>query len=106
MRYRCYVFNIVFALFLVIGRIRDAKVGSVAILVDLHRAKLREAMFKSHTVKSNAAELDPNRAFARAARVDGAIERVFDDELFSRFLKAEVLLVDLFLLKFRNLKWA
>ena len=96
--------NFVFTLLFVVWWIRNLEVLLVLWFVELHEAKLGEAMLKTDTIKTNTPYLNTNGTLAWPTRVQLLEPRTLHLKLFLRLPQEVVALTCLLLVQLGNLE--
>lgn len=81
----CDVKDLILSLLLMIWWVWNFELLLVPLIIDLHKPKLREAVFKANTIQSDAPNLNSDGALTWSSWIDTLEERLLDDKLFHSF---------------------
>ena len=102
----CDIMDLILSLFFMIWWIRNLEVLLISLIIDAHKTKLREAMLKTNSIKSNWSDLNSDGTLSWSSRIDLWELRFFDDKFSHCFLCMCISLTCLFLSQFCDFKWS
>lgn len=100
------IMDFIFSLLFVIGRVRNFELSLVSGVIDLHEAKLGEAMLKTYTIESYRSYLDSHWTFIWSSCINLLEEWFFYYEFLGWLASVLVLLLSLLKSELCNFEWS